>query len=221
MHRSEEALSLQLQAGIKKVAGFRAPPLRPLRRRIVPAVLFLVAFATVVAISNRNRLLSLARTAVERSASAPNVLPEARASVARVAQVPTSAGPAAPAAATAHPAPRKAAPTAEQVKVIDDLKQSVSARTEEGGAMEEREARGNAIREVGNLSAPQATQALISALRNDSDLRNRILAVEGLRRAAVAGDEDGAIHEALREASTSANEVIAEHAREAYNALAK
>lgn len=125
----------------------------------------------------------------------------------------------APAAVTA--APKKNEPTADQLKVIDDLKQQVAIRTEEGAAMEEREARGDAIREVGKLSGPQVTEALIAALRNDSDIRNRILAVEGLRRAAAAGDEGGRIREALREASTSANEVIAGHAREAYDALAK
>jgi hypothetical protein len=178
------------------------------RQRLIPAILFAAAFAAVVAFANRGD--DPEERPAERVATAPAV-PAATASSPAATQVVSS---------EVIPAPRRKEPTAEQLQAIDDLKQQVTASTPDA-PMEEREERGNAIREVSAVSGPQAIQGLIAALRVDSDRRNRILAIEGLRRAAAAGDPGGAIRDALREASTSGDEVIAEHAREAYDAIAR
>jgi hypothetical protein len=188
------------------------------RRFFMPAVLFVDAFAAVIAFANRDHFPDTdAEPSGNAVVSAPTAAPGVAASPAPSLEKPAAQLPASPAATAA---PRHNEPSAEQLQAIEDLKQQVVASTPDA-PMEEREERGDAIREVSNLSGPQAVQALIAALRGDSDRRNRILAVEGLRRAAAAGDKDGAIREALREASTSSDEIIAEHAREVYSALAR
>jgi hypothetical protein len=78
---------------------------------------------------------------------------------------------------------------------------------------EENEQRGDAIRRL--AASPVNTQPLVYALRNDADSRNRILAIDGLRRAALSGSTDRTITIALTEASSSDDEVIASQAHEA------
>jgi hypothetical protein len=78
---------------------------------------------------------------------------------------------------------------------------------------EENEQRGDAIRRL--AASPVNTQPLVYALRNDADIRNRILAIDGLRRAALSGSTDRTITIALTEASSSDDEVIASQAHEA------
>lgn len=80
---------------------------------------------------------------------------------------------------------------------------------------EENEQRGDAIRRLASSPAADTTQPLVYALRNDVDVRNRILAIDGLRRAALAGNPDRSIGDALVEASRSSDEVIASQARQA------
>jgi hypothetical protein len=80
---------------------------------------------------------------------------------------------------------------------------------------EENEQRGDAIRQLGSNPSADSTSALIYALRNDVDVRNRILAIDGLRRAALAGSTDRAIPDALVDASRSGDEVIASQASQA------
>jgi hypothetical protein len=80
---------------------------------------------------------------------------------------------------------------------------------------EENEQRGDAIRRLSTAPAVDAAQPLIYALRNDVDIRNRILAIDGLRRAALAGNPDHGIADALAEASRSGDEVIASQANQA------
>ena len=80
---------------------------------------------------------------------------------------------------------------------------------------EENEQRGDAIRRLSTAPAANAAQSLIYALRNDVDIRNRILAIDGLRRAALAGDPHRGIDDALLEASRSGDEVIASQASQA------
>jgi hypothetical protein len=108
-------------------------------------------------------------------------------------------------------------PTAEQLQTIARLSEQVMPREET--TAEEAEERGNAIRQLATLPGPQAAQALVHAIRNDVDPRNRILAVEALRRAGANGDASWAIRDALREASTSSDEVVAAQARAAYDEL--
>jgi hypothetical protein len=111
-------------------------------------------------------------------------------------------------------------PTTQQLELIGQLYEQVAVPTEEA-SMEVREKRGNEIREIANLHGPQATQALVSALRNDSDIRNRLLAVEALHRAGVDGDADWQIRNVLHDVSLSQDEVVAPHARDAYDDLVK
>ena len=187
------------------------------QRFFVPAVLFVAAFAAVIAFANRGHSADTdAESGSDDVVSVPTVDPGVAANPSR-SEKPAAESPAAPAASVV--APRHNEPSAEQLKAIADLKQQVVASTPDD-TMEEREGRGDAIRQVSNLSGPLAVEALIAALR-DPDRRNRILAVEGLRRAAAAGDKNVAIRDALGEASTSSDEIIAEHAREAYDALPK
>jgi hypothetical protein len=80
---------------------------------------------------------------------------------------------------------------------------------------EENEQRGDAIRRLSSSLAMDSTQPLIYALRNDVDIRNRILAINGLRRAALAGNPDPGIEDALVEASRCSDDVIASQARQA------
>jgi hypothetical protein len=107
-------------------------------------------------------------------------------------------------------------PTAEQLDAVAQVTRELSS---EETTAEEDEQRGNAIRELGKAPGPQAVQTLAYALRSDSDPRNRILAIEALRRAAAAGDDDGAIRNALRQAAASEDETVANHAREVYDGL--
>jgi hypothetical protein len=80
---------------------------------------------------------------------------------------------------------------------------------------EENEQRGDAIRRLSAAPGADTAQPLIYALLNDVDIRNRILAIDGLRRAALAGNPDPRINDALVDASRSSDEVIASQARQA------
>jgi len=106
-----------------------------------------------------------------------------------------------------------ALPPAEDLAAVAELSRQVTPLDET--TAEENEQRGDAIRRLGSSQAPGNAQPLIHALRNDVDIRNRILAIDGLRRAALAGNPDRGIYDALVEASRSDDEVIASQARQA------
>jgi hypothetical protein len=82
-------------------------------------------------------------------------------------------------------------------------------------AAAEIEQRRDAIRNLATIGGPGAVAGLANALRSDDDVRNRIYAIDALRRAALAGNADRSITDVLREASTSENVVVAAHARNA------
>jgi len=86
---------------------------------------------------------------------------------------------------------------------------------------EENEQRGDALRRLGQSGNADAVSGLVYALRNDVDVRNRILAVDGLRRAALAGNADRTITDALADAARSDDEVIAAQARAALDELGR
>jgi hypothetical protein len=213
-----------------------------MRPNAVLGVLAVAAFAVVLAVSNRERLPALSsapfdgKSAVAGSSSHASGRDSAEAQLPLHAQPPDAAhgnslpaqsqtfaagqrpmpapAPGAPSAAQA--APRRE-PTAEQLQTIARLSQQVMPREET--TAEEAEERGNAIRQLAALPGPQAAQALVHAIRNDVDPRNRILAVEALRRAGANGDASWAIRDALREAASSSDEVVAAQARAAYDEL--
>lgn len=111
-----------------------------------------------------------------------------------------------------EPSPPASA-AAEDPAVVADLSMQVMPVDET--TAEENEQRGDAIRRLSAAPAADTAQPLIYALRNDVDIRNRILAIDGLRRAALAGNPDRAINDALVDASRSSDEVIASQARQA------
>jgi len=102
---------------------------------------------------------------------------------------------------------------AEDLAVVADLSMQVMPVDET--TAEENEQRGDAIRRLSAAPAADTAQPLIYALRNDVDIRNRILDIDGLRRAALAGNPDRGINDALVDASRSSDEVIASQARQA------
>lgn len=109
-------------------------------------------------------------------------------------------------------------PTAEQLQTIARLSEQVMPQGET--TSEDAEKRGDAIRRLATLPGSQSVQALVHAIRNDADPRNRILAVEALKRSAsVDGDPNRIIRDALREASSSNDEIVAAQARAAYDNL--
>jgi hypothetical protein len=110
-----------------------------------------------------------------------------------------------------EPSPPASAPAADLA--VADLSMQVMPVDET--TAEENEQRGDVIRRLSAAPAPDTAQPLIYALRNDVDIRNRILAIDGLRRAALAGNPDRGINDALVDASRSSDEVIASQARQA------
>lgn len=102
-------------------------------------------------------------------------------------------------------------PPAADMAAVTDLSRQVMPVDET--TAEEDEQRGDAIRRLSSYTAAGSAQPLIYALRNDTDIRNRILAINGLLRAAHAGSPDRDIDEALIEASRSGDDVIASQAR--------
>jgi hypothetical protein len=194
----------------------------PTRPNAVLAVLAAVAFATMLAVSNRDRLPSLGLAIAAESVvlfPAPAKRQTLGGAQATLAQAPTSEQ-----QRTAVPYPERARrstpprePSAEQLQLISQLRDQVMPQGE--STAEDAEDRGNAIRQLATLPGSLAAQALIHVVRNEEDPRNRILAIEGLRRAGAAGDADGMIRDALSEASSSSDEVIAAQARAVYDEL--
>jgi hypothetical protein len=111
-----------------------------------------------------------------------------------------------------EPAAPDPPPSSDTPDVADLSRQVMPA---EETTAEQDEQRGVAIRRLSATTAAGNVQPLIYALRNDVDVRNRILAINGLLRAALAGNPDRAIQNALIEASTSRDDVIASQARQA------
>jgi hypothetical protein len=211
--------------------------LRPARRsNALLGALAVAAFAVVLALSNRERLpafrgamfgvesataegtLSPSGRDPAQAAGEPHLRAQSPSAVHKSSLLPPSeAGTSAPGAATATQAASRREPTAEQLQTIARLSELVMPREET--TAEEAEERGNAIRQLAALPGPQAAQALVHAIRNDVDPRNRILAVESLRRAGASGDAGWAIRDALRETAASSDEVVAAQARAAYDEL--
>jgi hypothetical protein len=109
--------------------------------------------------------------------------------------------------------PEPDSPPTSDIPDVADLSRQVMTVAET--TAEEDEQRGDAIRRLSSVAGASNVQPLIYALRNDVDIRNRILAINGLRRAALAGNPDRAISDALLEASRSGDDVIASQARQA------
>lgn len=108
-------------------------------------------------------------------------------------------------------------PPASDTPDVADLARQVMPFDET--TAEEDEKRGDAIRRLSASTAAGNVQPLIYALRNDLDVRNRILAINGLLRAALAGNPDRGIENALIEASTARDDVIASQAHQALGEL--
>jgi hypothetical protein len=107
-------------------------------------------------------------------------------------------------------APPDTTPVAELSRLVMPLDETTA---------EENEQRGDAIRQLGASTHPESVPALVYALRNDIDVRNRILAINALLHAGLAGNTDPAIADALAEASRSDDEVVASQAQQALTAL--
>lgn len=194
-----------------------------MRSNAVLGVLAVAAFAVALGVSNRQRLPALGSAIIDHASAASERarLPSGReqmpaGSVANEHAL-LQARSQTPAQGLARAAAAPAAPHREQLQTIARLSEQVMPREET--TAEEAEERGNAIRQLATLPGPQAAQALVHAIRNDVDPRNRILAVEALRRAGANGDTGWAIRDALREASSSSDEVVAAQARAAYDEL--
>jgi hypothetical protein len=86
---------------------------------------------------------------------------------------------------------------------------------------EENEQRGDAIRRLGASDNGEAVPGLVYALRNDVDVRNRILAIDGLRRAALAGNTDSRITDALGDVARADDELLAAQARAALGEISR
>jgi hypothetical protein len=164
------------------------------------AIAFCAVFATVVLLASRGtRAQPQARVQVIVDAT-----PYAK-----------SAAPSSPPAVVAvadDPSPPASAPV-EDLPADADLSRQVMPLDET--TAEQNEQRGDAIRRLGSSPTVDTAQPLIYVLRNDVDIRNRILAIDGLRRAALAGEPDRGINDALLEATRSSDEVIASQAGQA------
>jgi len=178
-----------------------------LRPNVVLGLLAVAAFAVVLGVTNRDRMRTQG-LAIDGQTSA-------RAEAATAGQA-YAASSSSQDAAAQQPTPRRE-PTAEESQTIARLSEAVRPQGET--TSEDAEKRGDAIRQLATLPGPQAAQALVHAARNDDDPRNRILAVEALRRAGAGGDANWVIRDALREASSSTDEIIAAQARAAYDEL--
>lgn len=166
-------------------------------------------FAGVVVTAGREDVPARARlpTAIESAPLPPAAANSSRAETAGAMRLPP------PTAGVVEPADEM--PPQLQGADIADL--SRQAMPIEETTAEENEQRGDAIRRLGASASAnvEAIPALVYALRNDVDIRNRILAIDGLRRAALAGNPDRGITDALIEASRSGDEIIAAQAAQA------
>jgi hypothetical protein len=84
---------------------------------------------------------------------------------------------------------------------------------------EEGEDRGVAIRKLESATTPQAVAALVQVLRNDPDVRNRLLAVNALSSLARSGYDTVSIRAELEAAARESDPNVASHAEEAYTEL--
>lgn len=177
-------------------------------QRTLLALAFAAMFVTVVLLAGREP-----RANAETAASDPRATEP-------LASTPLTPAPASQPAANSEkdraraPVPQLPAPSAAEVA---DLSRQVMPLDET--TAEENEQRGDAIRRLSAAPAADTTQPLIYALRNDVDIRNRILAIDGLRRAAIAGNSNRGIVDALVEASRSSDEVIASQANQALSEI--
>lgn len=185
------------------------------RPNAVLSLLAVAAFAAALALANRDRM-PWAGSAMAGADSAPSTAGAGANETGNTGSRASSrARIGAPSSQVA--AAQRRDPTPEQLQTVARLSEEVMPREET--TAEHAERRGDAIRQLGTLPGPQAAEALIHATRNDVDPRNRILAIEALRRAGAAGDANWVIRDALRDASTSSDEVIAAQARAAYDEL--
>jgi hypothetical protein len=187
------------------------------RNAVVAATLFGAAFTAVLLYANAVGTSAQAPGSVEASSveasSVEDVVPAADSRRAESipparTDLPRSES---PAAATA----RARSPTAEEVEAAARFREQI-ATSEEG------EERGDAIRRLARIPDPQAVLALTQALRTDTDVRNRLLAVESLRRSAEEfADPQWVIRDALRSAADDPDEIISTQARSSYDEILK
>ena len=116
----------------------------------------------------------------------------------------------------AAPAPVEDSPLAAQVPPAAAETQDRPAETE-GAA--EANVRAAAIRDL-DPSAPDAFIALEQTVRYDAIARNRLLAVNGLRRMALTGANRGRVASVLRAAMSDSDPNVATSARDAYQEIA-
>lgn len=131
----------------------------------------------------------------------------------RSSEAPLAMSPAVPSREAARLVSESAAEFSPETAPVVELSRQVMPLDET--TAEENEQRGDVIRQLGTSTNPEAVAPLAYAMRNDSDIRNRILAINGLLRAGLAGNPDRAIVDTLAEASRSDDEVIASQARQA------
>jgi hypothetical protein len=117
----------------------------------------------------------------------------------------------------AAPAPIDDSPLVEQVP-------PTAAEAHERGAemigADEADMRAAAIRNLDSI-APQALDALEQTLRYDAIARNRLLAVNGLRRMALGGANRERVASVLQVAMADSDANVATSARDAYQEIAR
>lgn len=181
------------------------------RNAVVASGLFVAAFAATLAYTSGGSLAGkVAELMRTQAGAAPHL-----ASIPRV-QISVAPGTAASAAeaATSVAGPTPRAPTALEMQTFTRLQEQV--RSEEG------EERGDALRRLGSIPGPQAVLALGQSLREDADVRNRLIAVSSLQALAERfGDEQWLVRDALRLAMDDQDELLASQARVAHDALLK
>ena len=117
----------------------------------------------------------------------------------------------------AAPAPVQDSPSAEQVSPAAAFVQEHSA--EMAGA-DEANVRAAAIRDL-DPKAPDTFIALEQTIRYDAIARNRMLAVNGLRRMALGGANRERVASVLRVAMSDSDRNVATNARDVYQEIAR
>jgi hypothetical protein len=185
----------------------------PLLKRnvVVCGALFAAAFATTLLYtSGAGGLLGKATEALHHVSASP--APRIAVSPQSPAAVATPVPVAASVASAAVPTPRE--PTATEMQAF--------TRLQEQARSDEAEERGDALRRLAVIPGPQVVQALGQSLREDADIRNRLIAVTSLQRLGEQfGDAQWLIRDALRIAADDRDEVLSLQAQAAHEALLK
>lgn len=183
------------------------------RRNVaVASGLFVAAFAATLAYTNAGSLAGKVAELVRTTRA--NAAPPASITSVQTSAVASDTAPsvAEEPASIAVPTPR--APTALEMQTFTRLQEQI--RSEEG------EERGDALRRLGSIPGPQAVLALGQSLREDADVRNRLIAVSSLQSLAERfGDEQWLVRDALRLAMDDQDELLATQARAAHDTLLK